>query len=318
MYVCVPSAAISVQSLVVSRQHPVRQNLQSLDTKLYIMLLRQNQKAEAEAMRQDRSRSRSRSRARKEIVEIVNTQSQPPIDDVWEDYGDDLLNLLQRNQPPSPPPPPPPPRSSDWRVRYTEANMEHHVEMMRIAMRQEAKAEAEAMRQDRSRSRSRSRARKEIVEIVKTQTLAHALENKHRKHGAKWTRNNYLQRWLNVGELKSFVDPTSVVSLAMGSVEYIIDELFPCQKYYIGITCDVPQRWFGVIGKFGEKSTPGHQVLFKTMHLLIWGDGPDIAQLEIDTLEIASRDRRCTNIGKGGERRSPSGVVSYLYIVTDQ
>ena len=280
------------------------------------MPLRQEAKAEAEAMRQDRSRSRSRSRARKEIVEIVNTQ--PPIDDVWQDYGDDLLNLLQRNQPPSPPPPPPPPRSSDWLKRYTDANMEHHVEMMRIAMRQEAKAEAEAMRQDRSRSRSRSRARKEIVEIVKTQTRAHALENKHRKHEAEWTKNNYLQRWLNVGELKSFVDPTSAVSLAMESVEYIIDELFPCQKYYIGITCDVRQRWVGVIGKFGEQSNPGHQVLFKTMHLLIWGDGPDIAQLEIDTLKIASRDRRCTNIGKGGERRSRSGVVSYLYIVTDQ
>ena len=246
----------------------------------------------------------------------MNTQ--PPIDDVWQDYGDDLLNLLQRNQPPSPPPPPPPPRSSDWLTRYTEANMPHHVEMMRIAMRQEAKAEAEAMRQDRSRSRSRSRARKEIVEIVKTQTRAHALENKHRKHEAEWTKNNYLQRWLNVGELKSFVDPTSAVSLAMESVEYIIDELFPCQKYYIGITCDVHQRWVGVIGTFGEESRSGHQVLFKTMHLLIWGDGPDIAQLEIDTLKIASRDRRCTNIGKGGERRSRSGVVSYLYIVTDQ
>ena len=67
MYVCDLLAAISVQSLVVSRQHPVRQNLQSLVTKLYIMPL--------------------------------SPQRIVPTDDVWQDYGDDLLNKSSAAQP---------------------------------------------------------------------------------------------------------------------------------------------------------------------------------------------------------------------------
>ena len=51
------------------------------------------------------------------------------------------------------------------------------------------------------------------------------------------------------------------------------------------------------------------------MTVVAAGDGPEVARLEKAVLETALGQLGCANKGKGGERRAPRGVQSFLYVV---
>ena len=101
-------------------------------------------------------------------------------------------------------------------------------------------------------------------------------------------------------------------------LELSIHEISACsEQYYIGITSVPVKRCLGK-RYFGQEvyDVPGHCESYCSMQVLVHGDAHLIALLEVAHLLLRlGIDRKCRNIGKGGEHRGQSDTWSSLYIV---
>jgi hypothetical protein len=106
-------------------------------------------------------------------------------------------------------------------------------------------------------------------------------------------------------EIGWFFSPDEVYAIKARAED--IAELDIC--FYIGICWSCKKRW--------EEDSYAHTKKWTKMCVLAVGDGPAIAKLECDVLELLRNVHDgCTNTARGGGRCCPRGVPSFLYCVS--
>ena len=97
---------------------------------------------------------------------------------------------------------------------------------------------------------------------------------------------------------------------ALTKVHHLVEETEP-QEFYIGICVSALTRWIGHTGNY-----EGHLRRWENMFLLCAADGPTVARLEDELLSQHNylNHHRCRNKIRGGGRKGPANVISFLYL----